>query len=49
MVLWLYFVLLLVVPPLLYGLLLAAAYLFVRWKHPGFVLRVFQFRNPDHR
>lgn len=42
MVLWLYFVLFLSVPPLLYGLLLAVAYLWVRWKYMGFVLRIFQ-------
>jgi len=41
-VLWLYIVLLLSAPPLLYGLLLAVAYLWVRWKYMGFILRIFQ-------
>ena len=36
---WLYVALFLAVPPLLYGLALAVAYLWVRWKR--LVLRVF--------
>ena len=49
MVLWLYIVLLLSAPPLLYGLLLAVAYLWVRWKYPGCVLRISPFCDSDHR
>lgn len=42
MVFWLYVGLFLAVPPLLYGLLIAVAYLYVRWKYMGFVTRIFQ-------
>ncbi len=42
MVFWLYIVLFLTAPWLLYGLLLAVAYLWVRWKYMGFILRIFQ-------
>jgi dipeptidyl aminopeptidase/acylaminoacyl peptidase len=41
-VFWFYVGLLLAVPPLLYGLAIAVAYLYVRWKYMGFVTRIFQ-------
>jgi len=41
-VFWLYFTLLIAVPPLLYGLVLAVLYLYVRWKYMGFLTRIFQ-------
>ncbi len=42
MVFWFYFGLFLTVPPLLYGLLLSVAYLWVRWRYMGFLTRIFQ-------
>ena len=42
MVLWLYIVLFFGVPPILYGLVLAVIYLYVRWKYMGFLTRIFQ-------
>lgn len=43
MVFWLVFVLtVLAVPPIAWGLGLAVAYLWVRWKYMGFVTRIFQ-------
>lgn len=42
MVFWLYVGLFLAAPPLLYGLGLAVAYLWVRWRYMGFVTRIFQ-------
>jgi dipeptidyl aminopeptidase/acylaminoacyl peptidase len=41
-VFWLYVGLFAATPALLYGLVLAMAYLYVRWKYMGFILRIFQ-------
>ena len=42
MVFWLYFVLFLAAPWVLYGLTLAVLYLYVRWRYMGFLTRIFQ-------
>ncbi len=42
MVFWLYVTLFVAVPPILYGLALAVAYLWVRWRYMGFLTRIFQ-------
>jgi uncharacterized protein len=41
-VFWFYVGLLIAVPSLLYGLVLAVLYLYVRWKYMGFLTRIFQ-------
>ena len=42
MVFWLYVGLSLAAPPLLYGLCLAVVYLYVRWKRPALLARLFK-------
>ncbi len=42
MVFWLWICLLIAVPPVLFGLVMAVLFIYVRWKYMGYLLRIFQ-------